>query len=67
MVDLRLYRDRRFSGASFAVAVMTVATGSTLFILSQHLQLVLGYIVFETGLAAVPLVAGVASSCCECV
>src|SRR4051812_41604945 len=51
MVDLRLYRDRRFSGASFAVAVMTVATGSTLFILSQYLQLVLGYSAFETGLA----------------
>ncbi|MFS7879821.1 MFS transporter [Streptomyces asiaticus] len=59
MVDLRLYRDRRFSGASFAVAVMTVATGSTLFILSQYLQLVLGYSAFETGLAAVPLAAGV--------
>ncbi|WP_063726697.1 MFS transporter [Streptomyces sp. RTd22] len=59
MVDLRLYRDRRFSGASFAVAVMTVATGSTLFILSQYLQLVLGYGAFETGLAAVPLAAGV--------
>ncbi|MFD7500821.1 MFS transporter [Streptomyces sp. NPDC059850] len=59
MVDLRLYRDRRFSGASFAVAMMTVATGSTLFILSQHLQLVLGYSAFETGLAAVPLAVGV--------
>ncbi|GAA3367423.1 hypothetical protein GCM10017744_079490 [Streptomyces antimycoticus] len=58
MVDLRLYRDRRFSGASFAVAVMTVATGSTLFILSQYLQLVLGYSAFETGLAAIPLAAG---------
>lgn len=59
MVDLRLYRDRRFSGASFAVAVMTVATGSTLFILSQYLQLVLAYGAFETGLAAAPLAAGV--------
>ncbi|GAA1251968.1 MFS transporter [Streptomyces javensis] len=59
MVDLRLYRDRRFSGAGFAVAVMTLATGSTLFVLSQYLQLVLGYSAFETGLAAVPLAAGV--------
>lgn len=59
MVDLRLYRDRRFSGAGFAVAVMTIATGSTLFVLSQYLQLVLGYSAFETGLAAVPLAAGV--------
>lgn len=59
MVDLRLYRDRRFSGASFAVAVITIATGSTLFVLSQYLQLVLGYSAFETGLAAVPLAAGV--------
>ncbi|CDR17447.1 MFS transporter [Streptomyces iranensis] len=59
MVDLRLYRDRRFSGAGFAVAVMTIATGSTLFVLSQYLQLVLGYSAFETGLAAVPLAVGV--------
>ncbi|WP_247616912.1 MFS transporter, partial [Streptomyces sp. MK37H] len=59
MVDLRLYRDRRFSGAGFAVAVMTIATGSTLFVLSQYLQLVLGYSAFETGLTAVPLAAGV--------
>ncbi|MGA6154258.1 MFS transporter [Stenotrophomonas sp. NPDC087984] len=59
MVDLRLYRDRRFSGAGFAVAVMTIATGSTLFVLSQYLQLVLGYSAFETGLAAVALAAGV--------
>ncbi|MBL1114315.1 MFS transporter [Streptomyces sp. 110] len=59
MVDLRLYRDRRFSGAGFAVAVMTIATGSTLFVLSQYLQLVLGHSAFETGLAAVPLAAGV--------
>ncbi|WP_052850024.1 MFS transporter [Streptomyces avicenniae] len=59
IVDLRLYRDRRFSGASFAVAVITIATGSTLFVLSQYLQLALGYSAFETGLAAVPLAAGV--------
>jgi hypothetical protein len=59
VADLLLYRDRRFSGASFAVAVMTVATGSTLFILSQYPQLVLGYCAFETGLTAVPLAAGV--------
>lgn len=59
MVDVRLYRDRRFSGASFAVAVITIATGSTLFLLSQYLQLVLGYDAFEAGLAAVPLAVGV--------
>ena len=59
LVDLGLYRDRRFSGASFAVAVLTVATGSILFVLAQYLQLVLGLGAFETGLAAVPLAAGV--------
>lgn len=42
MVDLGLYRDRRFAGASFAIALLSVATGSTLFILSQYLQLVHG-------------------------
>ncbi len=59
MVDLRLYRDRRFAGASFAIALLSVATGSTLFILSQYLQLVHGFSASQTGLAVVPLAVGV--------
>ncbi|MER5770050.1 MFS transporter [Streptomyces sp. NPDC001985] len=59
MVDLSLYRDRTFAGASFAIALLSVATGSTLFLLSQYLQLVHGYSATLTGLSVAPLAAGV--------
>ncbi|RAJ67157.1 EmrB/QacA subfamily drug resistance transporter [Streptomyces sp. Amel2xB2] len=59
IVELSLYRDRQFAGGSAAAAVISLGTGSTLFILAQHLQLVLGYSAFEAGLAAVPLALGI--------
>ncbi|MEV5986192.1 MFS transporter [Streptomyces sp. NPDC052051] len=59
MVDLGLYRDRRFAGASFAIALLSVATGSTLFVLSQYLQLVRGLSASQSGLAVAPLAVGV--------
>ncbi|MFF8957327.1 MFS transporter [Streptomyces sp. NPDC014894] len=59
MVDLSLYRDRRFAGAGFAIALLSVATGSTLFVLSQYLQLVVGLSATMTGLAVAPLAVGV--------
>ncbi|WP_245928858.1 MFS transporter [Murinocardiopsis flavida] len=58
MVDLSLYRDRRFAGGSAAVALLTVGTGSALFVLTQHLQLVLGYSPLEAGVGVMPLAAG---------
>ncbi|MEU9607976.1 MFS transporter [Streptomyces sp. NPDC048057] len=59
MVDTGLYRDRRFVGASAAVAVLAVGTGSVLFVLTQHLQHVMGYSPVRAGLAVVPLAVGV--------
>ncbi|MDJ1131561.1 MFS transporter [Streptomyces iconiensis] len=59
LVDLSLYRDRRFAGASAAATLLTVGTGSSLFVLAQYLQLVRGYSAPEAGLALVPLAAGV--------
>lgn len=59
MVDMRLYRNRRFAGASLAVGVLAVGTGSVLFILTRHLQHVLGYTPFQAGSAIVPLALGV--------
>ncbi|CAM04997.1 EmrB/QacA subfamily drug resistance transporter [Saccharopolyspora erythraea NRRL 2338] len=58
MVDFGLYRDRRFAGASSAIALIAVATGSTLFVLSQYLQLVRGHSAVVAGMAALPLAAG---------
>lgn len=59
MVDLALYRERRFSGGSAAVTLIAVGNGSTLFILTQYLQLVRGMTPLQAGLACSPLAAGI--------
>jgi MFS transporter, DHA2 family, multidrug resistance protein len=59
LVDFRLYRDRHFAGGSAAAALLTLGTGSALFVLTQHLQLVLGYPALIAGAALAPLAAGV--------
>lgn len=59
MIELSLYRNRRFAGASAAVAVLAIGTGSVLFVLTQHLQHVLDYTPTQAGLAIVPLAIGV--------
>ncbi|TDC83033.1 MFS transporter [Actinomadura sp. 7K507] len=61
LVDFALYRDRNFAGASLAAALLTLGTGSTLFVLTQHLQLVLGFNAAQAGAALAPLAAGVAA------
>jgi MFS transporter, DHA2 family, multidrug resistance protein len=58
MVDLSLYTDRRFVGASLAVTALALGTGTALFSLTQYLQLVLGYPPLLAGAAMVPLAAG---------
>ncbi|WP_405804634.1 MFS transporter [Streptomyces sp. NBC_01187] len=59
VVDFTLYRDRRFAGGGAAAALLTVGTGSSLFVLAQYLQLVRGYSPLEAGTAVVPLAIGV--------
>ncbi|MFE0761534.1 MFS transporter [Streptomyces smyrnaeus] len=59
MVDLALYRDRQFAGGSMAVTIISLGTGSTLFILAQYLQLVDGMGPLEAGLASSPMAAGI--------
>ena len=61
LVDFTLYRDRSFAGASLAAALLTLGTGSTLFVLTQHLQLVLGFSALQAGAALAPLAVGVAA------
>ncbi len=43
MLDLRLFRDRRFSVASGGMTLVFFAMFGTFFLVSQYLQLVLGY------------------------
>ncbi|OZM81937.1 MFS transporter [Pseudonocardia sp. MH-G8] len=59
MVDLGLYRNRVFAGASAAAALLTLGTGSALFVLTQHLQLVLGLTAVQAGAGLAPLAVGV--------
>lgn len=58
MLQLRLFRNRRFSAASASIALAFFALFGALFFLTQYLQLVLGYGAFEAGARTVPVAAG---------
>ncbi|MFC8518710.1 MFS transporter [Streptomyces sp. NPDC057257] len=55
MLDLNFFRDRRFTGAVTGAVLITFGMGGALFLLTQHLQLVLGYGPLEAGLRTAPL------------
>lgn len=55
MLDLRLLRDRHFSGAAAMIALFGFALAGMLFALTQLLQLVLGYGPLKAGLALLPV------------
>ncbi|MBL1083360.1 MFS transporter [Streptomyces actinomycinicus] len=55
MLDLHFFRDRRFTGAVAGAVLITFGMGGALFLLTQHLQSVLGYEPLEAGLRTAPL------------
>ncbi|MDQ0991787.1 EmrB/QacA subfamily drug resistance transporter [Streptomyces sp. V3I7] len=55
MLDPHFFRDRRFTGAVAGAVLITFGMGGALFLLTQHLQLVLGYGPLEAGLRIAPL------------
>ncbi|WP_093780963.1 MFS transporter [Streptomyces sp. yr375] len=55
MLDLAFFRDRRFTGAVAGAVLVTFGMGGALFLLTQHLQFVLGYGPLEAGLRTAPL------------
>lgn len=55
MLDLHFFRDRRFTGAVAGAVLITFGMGGALFLLTQHLQFVLGYGALEAGLRTAPL------------
>jgi EmrB/QacA subfamily drug resistance transporter len=59
MLDVQLFRDRRFSAASLSVTLTFFSLMGALFFLTQYLQVVLGLSAFETGLRFLPIAAGV--------
>jgi EmrB/QacA subfamily drug resistance transporter len=59
MLDVRLFRNRRFSAASLSVTMVFFALMGMIYFLTQYLQYVLGYDAFETGLGIAPVAVGV--------
>ncbi|MBV1946985.1 MFS transporter [Streptomyces sp. BV129] len=55
MLDVQFFRDRRFTGAVAGAVLITFGMGGALFLLTQHLQLVLGYGPLEAGARTAPL------------
>ena len=58
MLDIRLFRNPRFSGASAAITLVFFSMFGTIFFLTQYLQGVLGYSALEAGLRVTPIAAG---------
>ncbi len=54
MLDLRLFRNPRFTAASLAVTALYFALFGTIFFQTQHLQIVLGYDPLGAGLRSLP-------------
>ena len=55
MLDLDLFRDRRFSVASAGMALTFFAMFGTFFLIAQYFQIVLDYSPFESGLLQLPV------------
>ena len=58
MLDLRFFRNPRFSAANAAITLTFFALFGSLFSLTQYLQFVLGYTALEAGLRMLPLALG---------
>jgi EmrB/QacA subfamily drug resistance transporter len=58
MLDVRLFRNRRFSAASVAISLAFFALFGVIFFLTQYLQSVLGYDALEAGLRTMPVAGG---------
>jgi EmrB/QacA subfamily drug resistance transporter len=55
MLEVRFFRNRRFSGASIAVTLVFFAMFGSMYFLTQYLQFVLGYTPMVAGAALIPL------------
>ena len=55
MLDLRLFKNPRFSAASGAVTMIFFALFGSLFIVTQYMQSVMGYTALQAGLRYLPL------------
>ena len=58
MLDIRLFANPRFSGASAAITLTFFAMFGSIFFLTQYLQGVLGYSALEAGVRVTPIAVG---------
>jgi Na+/melibiose symporter-like transporter len=54
MLDVRVFENPRFSAASGAITLTFMALFGTIFLLTQYMQLVLGYSTLKAGLVLLP-------------
>jgi len=57
MLPMEFFRDPRFSAASGAIAMVFFALFGSVFLLTQHLQFVLGYTPLQAGVRILPIAA----------
>ncbi|WP_432165043.1 MFS transporter [Streptomyces sp. bgisy031] len=55
MLDMHFFRNQRFTGAVAGAILVAFGMGGSLFLLTQHLQFVLGYGALEAGLRTAPM------------
>ncbi|MBV8692258.1 MAG: MFS transporter [Actinobacteria bacterium] len=55
MLEVRFFRNRRFSGANIAVTLVFFAMLGSMYFMTQYLQFVLGYSAMRAGAALIPL------------
>ncbi len=58
MLDVNVFRNRRFSAASIAVAFVFFALMGVVYFLTTYLQSVMGYTALEAGIRMLPVAAG---------
>ena len=54
MLDVRFFENPRFSAASGAITLTFLALFGTIFLLTQYMQLVLGYSTLKAGAVLLP-------------
>jgi EmrB/QacA subfamily drug resistance transporter len=60
MLDLSVFRNRRFSGGSIAITAGFLTLFGFIFVITQYFQFIKGYSAFETGVRLLPVAASIA-------
>jgi EmrB/QacA subfamily drug resistance transporter len=55
MLDVRFFKDRRFTAANLAITLVYFAMFGQMFVMSQYMQVILGYSPLEAGLRMMPM------------